>query len=116
MESAVEILATYEDPYTRITLRADGILCFYATPGMVITLERAKCLLNAGLSLVDGPMPTIVHMEDVARVDREARSFFASDDYVKLARQTALIVGSPVTGRDRRTSVHATASAELQTS
>ena len=36
--------------------------------------------------------------------------------WVRIERTVDVIVGSPVTGRDRRTSVHATASAELQTS
>jgi hypothetical protein len=97
VQSDVTLVASYEDEYTRIGLRADGLLCFYAAPGMVLTLERAQCLLRAGLTLIGGqPRPTFVHMQEVARVDREARAYFASDEYLTLSSQTALIVGSPV--------------------
>jgi hypothetical protein len=35
-------------------------------------------------------------MEDMARVDRQARAMFASEEYMRLSSQTALVVGSPV--------------------
>jgi hypothetical protein len=38
----------------------------------------------------------MVLMQDMARVDREARAFFASEEYTCLSSQTALVVGSPV--------------------
>jgi hypothetical protein len=48
------------------------------------------------LQIVDSPKPTLVLMQQVARVDREARAFFAAEEYLRLSSQTALVVGSPV--------------------
>ena len=48
------------------------------------------------MQIADAPKPTLVLMPDMARVEREARAFFASEEYMRLCSQTALVVGSPV--------------------
>jgi hypothetical protein len=77
-------------------LREDGILAYYPAAGLVLTYEVAMKVIELGLQIADGPKPTLVLMRDMARVDREARAFFASEDYSHLCSQTALVVGSPV--------------------
>jgi hypothetical protein len=77
-------------------LRDDGILAYYPVSGLVLTYEIALKVIEVGLQIVDSPKPTLVLMQDMARVDREARAFFASEDYSNLCSQTALVVGSPV--------------------
>ena len=91
------ILASRETPWFTVELCEDGILIFRPFTGLVLTHEVALQVLAVGLEIVDGPKSTLVLMQDVARVDREAREFFASEDYLTLACQTALVVGSPVT-------------------
>ena len=63
---------------------------------MTLTLEIAKRLLEDGLTLTAAPRPCLVLMQDVARVERKARDFFSSEQYLTLASQTALVVGSPI--------------------
>jgi hypothetical protein len=79
-----------------VVLRGDGILAYYPIPGLVLTHAVALQVLEVGLQIVAGPKPTLVLMQDIARVDREARAFFASEEYMQLCSQTALVVGSPV--------------------
>jgi hypothetical protein len=79
-----------------VVLRDDGLLVYYPIPGAVITHQGALQVLELGLQIADSPKPALVLMQDMARVDREARTFFASEEYVQLASQTALVVGSPV--------------------
>jgi hypothetical protein len=91
------IIAAREHPLFRVTLRSDGILVYHPRRGLVITHEVARAVLDTGLQIINGPKPTMVLMQDLARVDREARAFFASEEYMtRLSCQTALVVGSPV--------------------
>ena len=96
MSEDVRVISSYRDPGYQIELRSDGILCYRATPGMTLTLEIAKRLLEDGLTLTEEARPCLVLMQDVARVERRARDFFSSDQYLTLASQTALVVGSPI--------------------
>jgi hypothetical protein len=90
------VLASREIPAFRVELRSDGLLVYHPAPGLVLTYSIARQVLVEGLKIVDGPKPTMVLMPDMARVDREARAFFASEEYMSLCSQTALVVGSPV--------------------
>jgi hypothetical protein len=86
-----------EHPLFRVALRADGILVYHPTPGGVITYEVARRMFELALEIVDGPKPTLVLMHDLARLTREARAFFASEEYTRcLGCQTALVVDTPV--------------------
>ena len=96
MAEEVRFLAEHDDPLFRVALRSDGILNFFASKGMILTFAVSQELLRAALTVTDRPRPTLVLMKDIARVDREARAFFASDDYLQIASQSALVVGSPV--------------------
>ena len=96
MPNVSRIVASRESPWFRVVLREDGILAYYPVPGLVMTHEVALQVLALGLQIADGPKPTLVHMQDMARVDREARAFLASEEYMTLCSQTALVVGSPV--------------------
>ena len=96
MSQAPRVVASRECPWFTVVLREDGILAYYPVPGLVLTHEVALRVLQLGLEIADGPKPTLVVMPDMARVDREARALFASDDYMRLCRQTAGVVGSPV--------------------
>lgn len=96
MPEAPRIVASRESPWFTAVLRDDGILAYYPIAGLVLTHRIALQVLQVGLQIVDGPKPTMVLMQDIARVEREARAFFASEEYMRLCSQTALVVGSPV--------------------
>lgn len=98
MTEEVGLVALYEDPLGRfrVGLRSDGILNYFAGSGMGLNYDLTRELLRAALTLIDRPRPTLVRMEDIARVDREARDLFCSDEYLQVASQTALVVRSPV--------------------
>jgi hypothetical protein len=54
-------------------------------------------VLELGLEIAEGRgRPILVLMQDIGRVDHGARTFFASEEYLRLACGTALVVGSPV--------------------
>jgi len=93
----VQVVACREHPAFRVALRPDGILVYYPRPGLVLTYEIALQVLEEGTKIISGPKPTMVLMQDMARVEREARAFFASEEYMRrLSTQTALVVASPV--------------------
>jgi hypothetical protein len=83
-------------PWFTVVLRDDGILAYHPIPGLELTFPIAVQCMEVGLQITSGPRPTLVLMQDMARVDREARAFFASEAYMRLCSQTALVVGSPV--------------------
>lgn len=91
------VVASCECPWFKAQVRDDGILVYRPVPGLVLTQQIAMQVLQIGLQIVDGPpVATLVLMQDIGRVDRDAREFFASEDYFRLTSQTALVVGSPV--------------------
>ena len=96
MPEAPHVVASRVCPSFTVVLRDDGILIYRPIPGLVLTHGIALQVLELGLQIVDGPKPVMVLMQDIARVDREARAFFASEEYLRLSSQTALVVGSPV--------------------
>jgi hypothetical protein len=96
LSGAVRVVASRDTPEFRAVLRADGLLAYYPVPGLVLTYRVALQVLHVGLQMASGPKPTMVLMQDMARVDREARACFASEEYMRLCSQTALVVGSPV--------------------
>ena len=96
MPEAPRVVASRECPWFRVDLREDGILAYHPIPGLVLTHEVALQVLVVGMQITDAPRPTLVLMQDMARVEREARAFLASQEYMQLCSQTALVVGSPV--------------------
>lgn len=96
MLEATRVIASRDTPWFRVALRADGLLVYHPVPGLMLTYEVALQVLEQGLQIASSPKPTMVLMQDIARVDREARAFFASEEYMRLCSQTALVVGSPV--------------------
>ena len=96
MSEEPRVVASRESPWFTAYLREDGLLVYRAVPGLVIDHTVANQVIEIGLQIVDEPKPTMVLMQDMARVDREARAMFASDLYTRLCSQTALVVGSPV--------------------
>lgn len=96
MSNPPRIVASRECPWFTVVLRDDGILAYHPRPGLVLTHEVALRVLELGLQVTQGPAPTLVLMRDMARVEREARSLFTSEAYMRLCSQTAVVVGSPV--------------------
>jgi hypothetical protein len=96
MSEEPRIVALRESPWFACYLREDGILVYRAISGLVITHTISLQVVEIGLQVVNQPTPTMVLMQDLARVDREARALFASETYNRVCSQTALVVGSPV--------------------
>jgi hypothetical protein len=97
MPEAAIIVASRSCAWFTVGLRTDGILVYQPRPGADVSYDFAAQVLELGLQVADGrTRPTLVLMQDLARVDREARTFFASDAYLRLTGQTALVVSSPV--------------------
>jgi hypothetical protein len=96
MSEVPRVVVSRESPWFTAFLREDGLLVYRAVPGLVIDHTVAVRIIEIGLQIVDEPKPTMVLMQDMARVDREARALFASDSYNQVCSQTALVVGSPV--------------------
>jgi len=97
MPEAANIVASRTCSEFNVGLRKDGILVFQPRPGADVSIEFAAKVLELGLEVANGrTRPTLVLMQDLARIDREARTFFASDAYLTLTCQTALVVSSPV--------------------
>jgi hypothetical protein len=96
MPESLRVVASRESPWFTAYLRDDGLLVYGAAPGLVITRTVALQVIEIGLQIVDEPKPTMVLMQDMARVDREARALFTSEAYNEVCSQTALVVGSPV--------------------
>lgn len=96
MPDAPCVVAFRECPSFSVVLREDGILVYRPNAGLALTHPIALQVLDLGLQLVDAPTPALVLMQDIGRVDREARALFASEEYTRLCSQTALVVGSPV--------------------
>jgi hypothetical protein len=97
MPGAASIVASRTCARFTVGLREDGILVYQPHPGADVSYDFAAQVLELGLQVAEGrTRPTLVLMQDVARIDREARTFFASDAYLRLSYQTALVVSSPV--------------------
>ncbi len=96
MPAAPRIVASRTCPRFTVVLREDGLLAYYPVPGLIITYEVALEVFEYGRQITDIPRPTLVLMQDLARVDREARAYFATEQYMSVSGQTALVVGSPV--------------------
>ena len=97
MPEAANIVASRTCPGFTVGMREDGILVYQPRPGADVSYDFAAQVLELGLQLAEGrTRPTLVLMQDVARIDREARAFFASEAYLRLVYRTALVVSSPV--------------------
>jgi hypothetical protein len=97
MPEAAFIVTSRTCPGFTVGLRKDGILVYQPRPGADVSYEFATQVLELGLQIADGrSRPTLVLMQDLARVQRAARTFFASEAYLRLSSQTALVVSSPV--------------------
>ena len=96
VSQAPRVIASRKCPRFSAELREDGILVYRPVSGLTITRELALELMEVGLEVGGRARPTMVLMQDLARVEREARAMFASEAYMRLCSQTALVVGSPV--------------------
>ena len=97
MAQAPRAVASRKCDLFSVYLRDDGLLEYRPVPGALLTHAGAMQVLALGKEIAGGrARPTLVRMEDIGRVDREAREFFASEEYLALSSQTALVVGSPV--------------------
>ena len=96
MLEAPPVVASQECPWFTVVLRSDGILAYHPIRGLVLTHPIALDVIRLGSKIANGPKPTLVLMEDMARVDREARECLASEAYMRVCSETALVVGSPV--------------------
>jgi hypothetical protein len=96
-EVSPRIVAARECRLFTLVLRDDGILVYDARPGVEILRPDAEEILQVGLALSGGrSQPVLVLMQDISRIDRGARTLFASDEFLALCSRTALVVGSPV--------------------
>jgi hypothetical protein len=96
VQETPRVVASRECSWFTVALREDGILAYDPIPGLVITQNVALEVIAIGSQISDGPKPTLVLMQDMGRVDREARAVLTSDQYLGVCSQTALVVGSPV--------------------
>jgi len=97
MPEAASIVASRSCPRFTVGLRKDGILVYKPRPGADVSIDFATQVLELGLQVAAGrTRPTLVLMQDLARIDREARMLFASEAYLRLTSHTALVVSSPV--------------------
>lgn len=97
MPEAASIVASRSWSGFTVGLRTDGILIYLPRAGVDISTEYASQVLELGLEIAGGrTRPILVLMHDVRRIERDARAFFASDAFLRLAHRTALVVSSPV--------------------
>lgn len=97
MPEPSSIVATRSCSRFTVGLRKDGIIVYQPRPGADVSYDFAAQILELGLQLANGrTRPTLVLMQDIARIDRAARTLFASEAYLRLTSQTALVVRSPV--------------------
>jgi hypothetical protein len=96
VSDSYRVVTSRECPWCTVVLRDDGIVSYHPKPGTIINYELATEVLRLGLQIAGGPWRSLVLMQDLARVNREARALFASEEFMQLCSQTALVVGSPV--------------------
>jgi hypothetical protein len=97
MPEAASIVASRSCSEFTVGLRSDGILIYEPRAGVDVSIDYACRVLELGLQIAGGrTRPILVLMQEVRRIDRDARAFFASDAYLRLAYRTALVVSSPV--------------------
>ena len=56
-----------------------GIMVYTYVDGAVIGIDEARAATERGSEVIDRPHPTLVRLQRVAEVSREARLFFAED-------------------------------------
>lgn len=96
MLNAPSVIASKHCDAFKVVLRSDGILAYHPVRGLILTHPIALQVIELGAQIANGPKPTLVLMQDMARVDRHARECLASEAYMRVCSQTALVVGSPV--------------------
>lgn len=85
-------------PEVVVTMRDDGIIEFDYTTETVVDLEVARKAVGAARELVSGPTPSLVRINRVKEVSRDARIFFAeSDENKTVSSKVALMINSPLT-------------------
>ena len=88
--TTVEGLAT-------IHLREDGIAVYEYVDRALVDLDGAKRVVAAAAEVTDRPRPSLILMQRVARVTREARSYFSdSPENKRVVSRAALVVGTPL--------------------
>jgi hypothetical protein len=80
-----------------VHLRPDGILEYRYHDGVMVDLAQARQLVLHAATLVDSPRPTLVVVDKIKGIDREARSYFAhGEDNGAVTTSVALVLGNPV--------------------
>jgi hypothetical protein len=75
----------------------DGILYFEYFPGVEISMEDAIEISERQRQLIEGKRrPVLGDISQVRSISREARTYFASDDFQETNSALALLVNSPV--------------------
>lgn len=84
-------------PEVVVTLRDDGIIDYDYTTNATVDLDVARKAVTAARELVSKPVPTLVRINRVKEVTRDARMFFAeSEENRQVSSKVALVIGSPL--------------------
>ena len=89
---------TIEVGDNKLIYHDDGILQFYYPPGCKITLTMARNLFDAADEAGDPTVqyPVLVLLDQVKKVDRDARALFSSQESKEAFSAVALVAGNPV--------------------
>ena len=80
-----------------VRLRDDGILEFDYLTNRVVDLDIARTAVGEARELVRAPTPTLVRINLVKEVTRDARVFFAeSEENRQVSSKVALLIASPL--------------------
>lgn len=78
--------------------RDDDVLVYDVCHTTEVTLHSAQETVQASFVLSEVPLPTLVLMRRIRKVEREARIYFARDpDTRRVSTRVALVAGTPVT-------------------
>ncbi len=82
----------------KLWLREDGVIQLVIRPGIKVQLADAKenSAVVAQLA-AEKRRPVLVDIRALLEIEREARTYYASAERVRLDTAVALLVGSPVT-------------------
>jgi hypothetical protein len=85
----------FETRYIRLHIQ-EGILIAYYKPGLHITLEVAKEIVQSRKEFTEGKSyPALVNSTGVVSIERAAREYFSSPEGTAGIKAAALIVNSP---------------------
>ena len=92
-----ELIRRITLPECDIRLWENGILDYDYTLSGEVGIELARRAVAAGRELVTAPCPTLIRINRVAGVTREARLYFSeSEDNQAVVSRVALLIDSPL--------------------